>query len=102
MFIVDKQNKKSSYIKTEYGITLQEYQEKLAQQKVCAICGVELSTGDSNTHLDHCHKTGKIRAFLCGNCNRGIGSFHDEIWKLEQAIKYLNSHNNSVDIEKGR
>jgi len=87
-----KAQKKNGNIKQKYGITLQEYTEKLVQQKTCAICGVELSTDDPNVHLDHCHKTGKIRAFLCSNCNRGIGCFHDETWKLQKAIEYLNSH----------
>lgn len=95
-----KQNKKDSYIKARYGLSLQDYKDKLAQQETCAICGVKLSTDDPNTHLDHCHKTGKIRDFLCGNCNRGIGSFHDEIWKLEKAIQYLKSHNSNVDTVK--
>lgn len=92
-----RNSKKNSYIKTEYGITLQQYKEKLEQQNnSCSICGVKLSAHDKNTHLDHDHKTGKLRDFLCGNCNRGIGSFHDEVWKLEKAIQYLNSHNSSV------
>lgn len=85
--------KKSAYLKSEYGLTLSEYMEKLHAQKYCAICGVELSANDPNSHLDHCHRTGKIRSFLCGNCNRGIGSFKDNIYILEKAIQYLKSHN---------
>ena len=92
-----KLQKKDSYIKSRYGLSLTQYTEKLLAQKTCAICGVELATNDPNVHLDHCHKTGKIRAFLCGNCNRGIGSFHDETWKLESAIKYLQTHKDNVD-----
>ena len=92
-----KLKKKDAYLQFKYGLSLTEYTEKLLAQKTCAICGVELSTNDPNVHLDHCHKTGKIRAFLCSNCNRGIGSFHDEPWKLESAIKYLQSHKDSVD-----
>lgn len=89
----ERDKKKQAYIKRRYGITLQDYLDRIVQQKVCAICGVKLSTDDPNVHLDHCHKTGKLRSFLCGNCNRGIGSFHDDIHKLEKAIQYLNSHN---------
>jgi len=85
--------KKSAYLKNEYGLTLSQYIEKLQAQKYCAICGVELFTNDPNSHLDHCHKTGKLRDFLCGNCNRGIGSFKDNIQSLEKAIQYLKSHN---------
>ena len=57
----------------------------------------ELSTNDPNVHLDHCHKTGKIRAFLCSNCNRGIGCFHDDISKMKQAILYIESHKDNVE-----
>ena len=68
--------KKSAYLKSEYGLTLSEYIEKLQAQKYCAICGVELSTNDPNS-----------------NCNRGIGSFKDNTSILEKAIQYLKSHN---------
>ena len=97
---IDKQytlKKKSVYLKYKYGLTFAEYQEKLLAQRFCAICGVELSTNDPNVHLDHCHKTGKIRAFLCSNCNRGIGCFHDNVEKLQKAIQYLESHKDTVE-----
>ena len=91
--IAYKLSKKDQYLKSKYGLTLSEYTEELRAQKYCAICGVELFTNDPNSHLDHCHRTGKIRSFLCGNCNRGIGSFKDNIQFLEKAILYLKSHN---------
>lgn len=46
-------------------------------------------------HLDHCHITGKIRGFLCSNCNTGLGLFKDNINLLESAIKYLRTHNDN-------
>ncbi len=94
--------KRDSYFKFKYGISLQEYQEKLAQQNYeCAICKVKLLAQGHGTHLDHCHKTGKLRAFLCTNCNRGLGHFQDNRHFLKNAIEYLNTHNNDVDIVKG-
>lgn len=98
-----KNKKRNSWIKRAHGLSLQEYTEKLkAQGSTCAICGVELSTSGHNTHLDHCHKTGQLRAFLCTNCNRGLGHFQDSIENLQAAIKYLQTHNISVvDIEGG-
>lgn len=92
--------KKDAYIKAEYGLSLAEYQAKLLLQKNCPICMKELHLNDQNTHLDHCHKTGKIRSFLCGNCNRGIGSFHDEVWKMRNAIQYLESYSDNVVVAK--
>jgi hypothetical protein len=94
-----KQAKRDAYYKTKYGISLQEHGEKLAlQQNECAICGVRLSAHGYHTHLDHDHKTGKLRAFLCTNCNRGLGSFMDSSGLLRKAAKYLDTHKNSEDV----
>ena len=85
-----KKAKRSYYIQHKHGLTLQEYEAKLASQNyLCAICGVKLATHGQGTHLDHDHKTGLLRAFLCTNCNRGLGCFHDSMEKLTEAIEYL-------------
>lgn len=84
----------------KYGITLDEYNSKLMQQKcVCAICGKqEKSKSLSNTkeikHLavDHDHATGKIRGLLCDSCNTLLGRCSDNIQILESAINYLREY----------
>lgn len=92
-----KLSKRASYIKNKHGITLQQYEDKLAAQKYeCAICGVKLPTSGPLTHLDHDHKTGVLRDFLCTNCNRGLGHFQDNEELLKKAAQYLNTHNTSV------
>lgn len=84
---------KNHYCKIKWGISLIEYEELLAKQNfVCAICGVKLPTSGPFTHLDHCHKTGKKRAFLCTNCNRGLGHFQDSEGLLDKAKSYLEYH----------
>ena len=40
-------------------------------------------------HIDHDHKTGEFRGWLCRNCNTGLGSLGDTIEGLERGIKYL-------------
>lgn len=91
--------KRDAYYKNKYGISLQEHNEKLAQQNnVCAICGVKLLTHGQHPHLDHDHKTGKLRAFLCTNCNRGLGSFMDSPELLTKAAQYLTTHKNCADV----
>lgn len=99
-----KQLKRDNYLKATYGITEQEYKQKVLKQKLCAICNIDLTVlPASMVHLDHCHKTNELREFLCGNCNRGIGSFHDEIWKMEKAIKYVLKHKASFGgLKEGR
>lgn len=58
------------------------------QNNVCAICGSSFkSTRD--THVDHCHKTNKVRGLLCHFCNTGLGHFRDSSKYLNNAITYL-------------
>ncbi len=88
-------------MKLKHGLPLEKYEEILAQQNsICAICKVKLLSSGSGTHLDHSHKTGKLRAFLCTNCNRGLGHFQDNIENLLAAVDYLATHNQSDDLEK--
>lgn len=76
-------------LKRKYGITLEQYKEALIQQEgVCKICEGE-STGRGIFHVDHCHKTGKVRGLLCSKCNTGIGMLGDNPKLLMKAILYL-------------
>ena len=65
-------HKTSSYrwrVKT-YGMTIDEYEQMLEKQNhCCAICLEK----DKKFNIDHCHKTGKIGAILCHNCNTLLG-----------------------------
>lgn len=81
----------SRYIKATYGISIEEYEERLNAQQLCAICGRQL-VRSKNAHLDHDHKTGRLRKFLCTNCNHGLGSFRDDVVVMQNAIDYLNAH----------
>ena len=51
---------------------------------LCECCGRV-----AQLHLDHDHKTGDFRGFLCLNCNTGIGKFGDEIEGVAKALAYL-------------
>ena len=85
------QNRKGStrkwYLKTTYGITVEQYEDLFAKYDgKCYIC---METKDYYLHVDHNHETGKVRGLLCNNCNRGIGLLGDSIDNLKSAIKYL-------------
>lgn len=96
-----KRGKRNGWLKRAHGITLQQYEDKLvAQGSKCAICDIALLSAGPLTHLDHCHQTGKLRDFLCTNCNRGLGHFKDSVKNLEKAVQYLNTHSGNVDAEK--
>lgn len=76
----------------QYGITENDYQKMLAEQKgVCKICGVEETV---NLSVDHCHTTGTVRGLLCKKCNVGIGYFKDNPDTLAKAIEYLQGKEN--------
>ena len=79
-------------LKTNYGITVDEWQELLeAQGNVCAICGTypELGNYKNRWATDHDHETGKVRGILCHGCNRGIGLMQDDPQVLLAAAQYL-------------
>lgn len=57
----------------------------------CEICDcVSPFPGRYNSlHLDHCHRTGKVRGYLCYHCNQGVGFFRDSPENIDSAIDYL-------------
>lgn len=72
------------------------YEKKLSES-VCGICGEHRDELKSPLHLDHCHKTGTVRGFLCYQCNSGLGNFKDDIDIMASAISYLK---NKGDIDE--
>lgn len=55
----------------------------------CPICTKTTIVGLSKIVLDHCHKTGKVRGYLCESCNTGIGRFDDDPKLVEVAVSWL-------------
>lgn len=75
-----------------YGMTPAQYDVMLeAQGGVCAICG-KRSPNDRRLHVDHDHKTGKVRAILCARCNVTLGRVNDDKGLLQRLIAYLEWH----------
>ena len=52
----------------------------------CELCG---GVSARALHMDHNHLTGKIRGFLCHNCNLGLGLFKDNVDVLTRAIIWI-------------
>ena len=74
----------------QFGISEEEQLSLLQRQNNrCDICKVSFI--EVREHLDHCHTTGAVRGFLCGQCNTGIGLLKDSIDNLKSAIKYLSN-----------
>lgn len=82
------------HYRRSYGVGVKWVQEQLdAQDWKCAIClthGFKMREDHvSGMNLDHCHETGKARALLCHNCNRGLGLLQDNPWILRRAADYV-------------
>jgi hypothetical protein len=76
----------------KHGLTFRQYSDMLAAQGgVCAICRGPWKgwNGQNGSHIDHCHKTGRVRGILCGDCNTAIGRFGDDPVLLRRAAAYL-------------
>lgn len=85
------------HYRRKYKVGLRWVQEKLDEQDwLCAICRKTAfkmrEDHVSGLNLDHCHETGKARALLCHNCNRGLGLFQDCPDTLRAAANYLEFH----------
>ena len=78
--------------KDRYGITLEMYEKKLAEQDgVCAICHQPPDPNSTKTVLsvDHDHGYGKLRDLLCDRCNKMLGFANDDPAILLDAFTYL-------------
>ena len=91
---------KARALRDSFDLSLADYGNMLVTQAgKCAICD------RSETHMrngkvkalavDHDHKTGKIRALLCFDCNTGLGKFQDDQQVLLSAAEYLKKHSDN-------
>lgn len=87
-----KRTDKAGGIRQKYGLSFAQYRGLIESQGgKCAICGRFLK----RPHVDHDHKTGKIRGILCCRCNVSLAGLGDSISGLEQALEYLKKSDNS-------
>jgi hypothetical protein len=88
----NKRWQKDYSLKANYGITLDEYEAMVqSQDGKCAICGrvPEGKHNQGSLHVDHDHRTKKVRGLLCSHCNRGLGFLGDSVETLLRAAEYL-------------
>lgn len=76
-----------------YGITPEEFDTMLAAQNDrCAGCGRTAEEAGGRwprLHVDHCHRTGRVRGLLCHGCNVAIGHARDNPQTLRNLAAYL-------------
>ncbi len=88
--------KRTSHLKTRYGITDDDYRRMLARQGGgCAVCKVTTpNNGKGNAwfDVDHDHSTGKVRGLLCRNCNVTLGTLEKKRSLMVLLEQYLFIH----------
>lgn len=82
---------KRTALRRYYGMTIEQYEEMLlGQDGRCACCGTDKPGGPGGTlHVDHNHRTGKVRGLICSDCNTGIGKLGDDLNGVANAMAYL-------------
>ena len=74
-------------LRRTYGIGLEQYESMRASQGgKCAICSEERVL-----ELDHDHKSGKLRAFLCHSCNVAEGNIRTA-QNARRLAEYMDMH----------
>ena len=97
-------NHRHRHLEKTYNLTSKQYLEMMIeQQNRCAICeNYEtriLKSGDVKPlSVDHNHSTGEVRQLLCNDCNAMLGYARENITTLQNAIFYLQEHNDASGL----
>ncbi len=89
-------NSRSSVRKSGHvpcGATVEELRASFTGK--CVICGVPELELNRKLCMDHDHKTGEFRGWLCQKCNRAIGLLGDSEELLINALHHLMSSNSN-------
>jgi hypothetical protein len=84
-----KSKARIALLNRKYGLTKDEYDSMFSKQGMaCASCGTG-AWGAKGPHVDHNHRTGKIRGILCTRCNSAAGLLDDDYAKAFLLCNYL-------------
>lgn len=88
--------KKSANLKSNYGITLDDFNMMVAEQNnKCSGCRYVFAMDENGVFgeacLDHDHTTNKPRGILCKQCNAALGSVKENPETLRRLMAYLDS-----------
>lgn len=87
---------KRAHLMQSYGLTLDQFVKMFDFQKgLCGNSGCKntLNLQSRETHVDHNHKTGKIRSLLCSGCNSALGMLKEDRGRAAGLIEYIKKHN---------
>lgn len=96
-------SRRDRYLRAKYGISESVYDEILRSQGYrCAICGAPPKPG-RRLHVDHDHRSGRVRGALCWFCNhRVLGRRRENPAIHLAAARYLSSSKDWRDRCRGR
>ncbi len=84
--------KRERLLLKKYGLTLEGYNNiLLAQGGGCAICNRK--PGERPLHVDHDHRTDRIRGLLCHQCNWYLGTIDADPDIIQRIIRYRRTPN---------
>lgn len=73
----------------KYGLTRAELVAMIeSAEGKCQICDRETE----RLAVDHCHNSRKVRGLLCLQCNTALGSFEDDLERMQKAVEYVKLH----------
>lgn len=83
----------------KYGLTQEQFDQLLASQGGrCAACGTA-EPGARGWNIDHCHRSGKVRALLCQPCNTMAGLAREDPAVLRALAEWLERQNGTSGIK---
>jgi len=80
-----------SYIKSKFKISDKQYFSLLERQDSrCASCKevLDITNNKRAVHIDHDHRSGRVRAILCGKCNAALGFLSEDPDKIRALLTY--------------
>ena len=83
----NKQTMWAYKVRNKYGLTIEQYNEMRDSFQSCSICGYS-----EKLVLDHNHRTGQLREFICSNCNLALGLLNEDPERMERMIAYVRKH----------
>lgn len=74
----------------EYNLTPEQKEQMIISQNFkCKCCLKDLnSLNSSRIHIDHNHKTGKVRGILCQTCNLAFGLMKECSDNIKRLLEY--------------
>jgi len=84
----DKEVHFKNHLKRRYNLSLKEHCDLIAKtNNTCYICGNP--PHKKGLHVDHSHKTGKVRGLLCARCNWYLAVIEKDPTILNKIKDYL-------------